>query len=91
MKSSDILKGPHNKETDIQQTLCSDEPSIYLFVALLVLISIMKLATLSILSIAFVIPCPVVYDRYQVTHSLIATIFILDAICGKKHEQAQTV
>ena len=79
-----MLKSPHNKERDIQQTLCSDEPSIYLFVALLVLISIMKLATLSIKSIAFVIPCPVVCDRYQVTHFLVATIFILDAVCGKK-------
>ena len=86
-----MLKGGHNKETDIQQTLCSDEPSIYLCVALLVLISIMKLATLSIKSIAFVIPCPVVYDRYQVTHFFIATVFILDAIRGKKHDQDQTV
>ena len=79
-----MSKGRHNKETDIQQTLCSDEPSIYLFVALLVLISIMKLATLSIKSIAFVIPCSVVYDRYQVTHFLIATNLILDAICGNE-------
>ena len=84
LKSSDMSKGRHNKETDIQQTLCSDEPSIYLFVALLVLISIMKLATLSIKSIAFVIPCSVVYDRYQVTHFLIATNLILDAICGNE-------